>query len=111
MFQRISTANKPEGNGAASASRSRKPKKAGGLSWRKDGEREQIVILSKEDFALPLILNFSAARIFLLCNGRNSLLGIAQLLAKEFKRKNYARILDDVKKQVGYFFKKGIVKF
>lgn len=108
MSQRVSIANKPR------PSRGNKgrgnPKIAGGVSWRKDGECNQIVILSKEDFALPLILNFSAARIFSLCNGRNSLPGIAQLLSDEFNREDYAKILGDVKKQVEYFIEKGIVE-
>ena len=32
--------------------------------WRWDGENNQIIVLSKESFALPLMLNITAAKIF-----------------------------------------------
>jgi|SRR3989338_1536256 len=113
MSQTVSIASKPGGNGAASHSRSHsfhKPKIAASVVWRRDGEDNQLIVLSKEDMPLPLILNLTAARIFLLCNGENSLEDIARGLGEEFGREDYAGILDGVKKQVGYFLDRGIVE-
>lgn len=86
-----------------------RPKISDNLVWRRDGEDNQLIVLSKEDMSLPLILNLTAARIFLLCNGENSLEDIARGLAEAFGREDYAGILDGVKRQVGYFLDRGIV--
>jgi len=110
MSQTVSITNKPEGNGLASDSQSPKPKISDNVLWRRDGEDNQLIVLSKEDMPLPLILNLTAARIFLLCNGENSLEDIARGLGEEFGREDYAGILDGVKKQVGYFLDRGIVE-
>ena len=38
---------------------------ADNISWRRDGEADQLIIVSREDLPLPLILNPTAAMIFL----------------------------------------------
>lgn len=96
MSQTISIANKPAVSGA--------------VSWRRDGENNQIVVLAKEGLPLPLILNSTAARIFSFCNGKNTLEDIARQLCDEFGLEDFKMVLEDVKSQVEYFFDKGIVQ-
>lgn len=86
------------------------PKVLNDVIWRRDGENDQIIILSKVDLALPLILNPSAARIFSLCNGENTLEDIANNLCAEFGLDDFGMVLKDVRIQVEYFIKKAIVK-
>lgn len=87
-----------------------KPKIADNVIWRRDGEDNQIILLSKEGLALPLILNPTAARIFLLCNGKNTLEEIAKSLCAEFGSDDFTMILEDVTKQVEYFRDKEAVE-
>lgn len=87
-----------------------KPKILGDVLWRRDGEDNQIVVLSKEGLALPLILNPTAARIFLLCNHKNTVEDIAGTLCDEFASEDFKSVLEDVKEQVKYFINKGIVE-
>ena len=78
--------------------------------WRWDGENNQIIVLSKESFALPLMLNITAAKIFSLCNGKNSIEDIAKSLCDEFGLDDYKMVLEDVQKQIEYFIEKEIVQ-
>lgn len=87
-----------------------KPKILDDVLWRRDGEDNQIIVLSKEGLALPLILNPTAARIFSLCNQKNTLEDIAGILCAEFGKEDFKMVLADVKKQVKYFMDKGIVE-
>ena len=87
-----------------------RPRICDNLRWRRDGEDEQIIILSKEEFPLPLILNPTASRIFLLCDGEHTVEDIAQALCDEFDMEDFSIVLEDVKKQAGYFSDKGILK-
>jgi hypothetical protein len=96
MSQAISIANKPQ--------------KSPDVIWRVDGEDNQIILASKEGLALPLMLNPTAAKIFLLCDGSNTLEDIAASLCAEFSLKDFDMVLGDVKKQVSYFADKGIVE-
>ena len=128
MSRTISIASKPEGDGAASDSRSHrpqghglasssqshkieghKPKIAENIVWRRDGEADQLIIVSREDLPLPLILNPTAAMIFSLCDGRHSLENIAESLCQEYNQDDFSLALEDVKKQIEYFVRKGIV--
>lgn len=96
MLQAISIANKP--------------KVLDNIIWRRDGESDQIIVLSKDNLALPLILNPTAARIFSLCDGRNTVEDIAQALSDEFGVEDFKIALEDVKGQIGYFIDKEIVQ-
>lgn len=87
-----------------------KPKILDKVKWRWDGEENQIILLSKEDLALPLILNPTAAKIFSLCNDKNTLEDIARILCVEFGLDDFDMILEDVKGQIEYFLDKGIVE-
>ena len=87
-----------------------KPKILYNVSSRADGEDSQIVILSKEGLPLPLILNLTAGKIFLLCNGKNTLEDIAQALCAEFAVEDFSAVLEDVKGQIEYFLTKEIVE-
>lgn len=80
------------------------------VSWRRDGEKEQLIVLSKEGLPLPMILNISSARIFSLCTGENSLEEIAQKICDEFSVEDFSMVLEDVKRQVDEFLNKGIVE-
>ena len=77
-----------------------KPKILDNVAWRRDGEKEQIIVLSKEGLALPLILNPTAAKIFSLCNGKNSLEDMATELCAEFGLEDFKMVLKDVKYSV-----------
>ncbi len=129
MSQTISIANKPGGDGLPSDRQSHKPRSklqrnqerergfergkpkiSPDVSWRRDGDKEQIIVLSKEGLPLPLLLNLTSARIFSLCTGENSLEDIARLLCEEFDRQDYAKILEDVQKQAGYFLEQGLIR-
>ena len=85
------------------------PKIANNINWRRDGEADQLIIVSKEDLPLPLILNPTAALIFSLCDGRHSLEKIAERLCAEFNQDDFSLVLEDVKKQIEYFVAKCIV--
>ncbi len=87
-----------------------KPKKREDIIWRTDGENNQIILVSKEDLALPLMLNLTAAKIFLLCDGKNTIEHIADSLCAEFMVKDFDMVLGDVRTQVEYFVDKGIVE-
>lgn len=87
-----------------------RPKILDNVNWRADGEDNQIIILSKEGLPLPLILNISASKIFLLSNGKNTLEDITQALCDEFAVDDFSAVLKDVKEQVGDFLSKGIVE-
>lgn len=87
-----------------------KPRISDGVIWRRDGEDNQIILLSKEGLALPLILNPTAARIFLLCNRENTLEDIAKVLCAEFGLEDFKMVLEDVTEQVKYFIDKGIIE-
>jgi hypothetical protein len=110
MSQTISIANKPEGDGAASNSRSHKPKIPDNVIWRRDGEDDQIIVASREGLALPVILNPTASWIFSLCNGRNTLEGIARILCDKSDARDFSAVLEDVKRQVEYFLDKGLLE-
>ena len=86
------------------------PKIADNIVWRRDGEADQLIIVSREDLPLPLILNPTAALIFSLCDGRHSLENIAERLCQEFGLDDFSLALEDVKKQIEYFKDKCIVK-
>jgi hypothetical protein len=86
------------------------PKKADELVWRQDGEEEQIIVLSKDGFSLPIILNPTAAKIFLLCDGNNSLEDIAGNLCDEFNLDDFSLALSDVQQQIKDFTERGIIK-
>jgi hypothetical protein len=86
-----------------------KPKISDDVTWRRDGEDDQIIVLSKEEFPLPVILNPTASRIFLLCNGKNTLKDIAQALMQEFALEDFSVAIADVKRQIEYFLDKGII--
>ena len=68
-----------------------------------------MIIVSREDLPLPLILNPTAAMIFSLCDGRHSLENIAESLCQEYNQDDFSLALEDVKKQIEYFVRKGIV--
>jgi len=87
-----------------------RPERADDIIWRRDGEEDQIIILSKDGFPLPIILNPTAVRIFLLCDGKSSLEDIARSLCEEFSLDDSASVLSDVKEQVDDFIKRGIIK-
>lgn len=87
-----------------------KPKVAENIVWRRDGEADQLIIVSREDLPLPLILNPTAAIIFSLCDGRHSVEKIAERLCQEFGLDDLSLALEDVKKQIEYFKDKCIVK-
>lgn len=87
-----------------------KPKTSDEVIWRKDGEDNQIILLSREGLALPLMLNPTAARIFLLCNGENTFEEIAKSLCAEFGLDDFAMIFKDVTKQVEFFLEKEVVR-
>lgn len=87
-----------------------KPKRADNIIWRLDGEKNQICILSKDGFVLPLILNYSAAKIFFLCDGKNSVEDIANSLCREFKSDVFTTLLEDVREQIKDFIKRGVVQ-
>ena len=87
-----------------------KPKILDNVAWRRDGEDEQIIVLSKEGLALPLILNSTAARIFSLCDGKHTLEDMAKGLCDEFSLDDFKMVLKDVKGQIEYFINKGIVE-
>ena len=87
-----------------------KPRMSDDVIWRRDGEDNQIIVLSREELALPLILNPTAARIFLLCNSKNTLEDIAKSLCGEFGLDDFKMVLEDVIKQVEYFHDKKIIQ-
>jgi hypothetical protein len=87
-----------------------KPKRDDNIIWRVDGEEDQIVILSREDFALPVILNSTAAKIFLLADGGNSIQQIADSLCREFIIDDQTNVLADVKELVGDLTARGILR-
>lgn len=87
-----------------------KPKILDNIIWRRDGEDDRIIVLSREDMALPLILNPSAAMIFSLCNGNNTLEDIAKALSDEFGLDDFKIALEDVRGQIEYFLDKKIVQ-
>lgn len=87
-----------------------RPKILDDVIWRRDGEANQIILLSKEGLPLPIMLNPTAARIFLLCNGKNTLEDIAKALCEEFALEDFNAILKDTKGQIEYFVDKAIVK-
>lgn len=87
-----------------------KPRIAPNLRWRVDGENDQIVIVHKDDFALPRILNPVAAKIFRLCDGNNTVEAIAEKVAEEFKGKDYSSLLSEVKECARLFVEKGILE-
>lgn len=105
MSQMISIASKRRKDGAVRD----RPEISDAVIWRRDGENNQIILLSKEDLALPLILNLTAARIFSLCNGKNTPEDIAGRLCAESGISDFEMVLKDVKKQVKYFYERGIV--
>lgn len=87
-----------------------RPERVDDIIWRRDGEEDQIIILSRDGFSLPIILNPTAVRIFLFCDGKNSLEDIACSLCEEFSLDDFAAVLSDVKEQVDDFIKRGILK-
>lgn len=109
MSQTISIMSKPRGNGLASNSQSHKPRKSAGLRWRIDGEDDQIVIVHRDNFALPRILNPVAAKIFLLADGNNSVEEIAREIADEFAADNFSRVLTEVRECARNFSENGIL--
>lgn len=106
MSQMISIVNKSRKDAILRG----KPKIAAGVIWRRDGEDNQIIVLSREGLALPLILNPTAAKIFSLCNGKNSIEDIAGALSKEFKTEDFALLLKDAQEQIAYFTEKKLVE-
>lgn len=82
------------------------------VKWRVDGEDGQIVVLFKEGMPLPVILNPTAARIFLLADGTRTVKDIAWCLCREFlhSRQDDAAVENDVREQVEYFVNNGIFK-
>lgn len=87
-----------------------KLKKARDLRWRIDGENDQIVIVHKDNFALPRILNPVAAKIFLLSDGDNTIEAIAGNIADEFDNADFKVILKEVSECVDLFIEKGILE-
>lgn len=87
-----------------------KPRIAPDVLWRRDGDENQIIIVSREDLPLPLILNATAARIFSLCDGEHSVEDMAEILRSELRLPDGSQILEDVKKQAEYFLQKRIVE-
>lgn len=86
-----------------------KPKRDDNLKWRIDGEENQIIVLSKENLPLPLILNSTAARIFLLCDGKNSVEKITGSLCTEFNLNDFNSVLTDVQSQIQDLIKRGVL--
>lgn len=86
-----------------------KPRKDDTLRWRLDGEEDQIIVLSKENLPLPIILNSTAARIFLLCDGNNSVEKITGSLCSEFNMNDFNSVLTDVQSQIENLIKKGVI--
>lgn len=87
-----------------------KPKIAPDVLWRRDGDANQIIIVSREDLPLPLILNATAGRIFSLCDGEHTIEEIAEILRSELRLPEGSQILEDVKRQTEYFLQKRIVE-
>ncbi len=87
-----------------------KPRIAPNLRWRLDGENDQIVIVHKDDFALPRILNPVAAKIFQLCDGNNTIEAIAEKVAGEFQTEDFSRLLSEVSECASLFIEKGILE-
>jgi len=87
-----------------------KPKIAQDITWRVDGEKDQIIILHSPKLALPQILNPTAAKIFSSCNGENTVKGIALGLCEEFEKDDFSKVLADVKKCLKYFSKNQIIQ-
>lgn len=88
-----------------------KPKISDNVIWRRDGEDNQIIVLSREGLALPLILNPAAAKIFLFCNGEHTLEEIAGSLCAECGLDDFAMVLEDVTRQIEYFRDKEVIRF
>ena len=87
-----------------------KPRIAPNLRWRVDGENDQIVIVHKDDFALPRILNPVAAKIFHLCDGNNTMEAIAEKVAGEFEIADFSILLSEVSECARLFVEKGILE-
>jgi len=87
-----------------------KPRKALDLRWRVDGENDQIVIVHKDNFALPRILNPVAAKIFRLCDGNNTIGAIAEKVAEEFAVTDFSKLLSEVSECASLFVEKGILE-
>jgi hypothetical protein len=87
-----------------------RPKIINDVVWRRDGEDDQIIILSRENLPLPVILNPTAARIFSLCDREHSVQDIARSLAEEFLDADLDEVLRDVQQQLEYFLEKGIIE-
>lgn len=87
-----------------------KPRIATNLRWRLDGENDQIVIVHKDDFALPRILNPVAAKIFQLCDGNNNIEAIAEKVAGEFETTDFSSLLSEVSECARLFVEKGILE-
>lgn len=86
-----------------------RPKKASGLRWRSDGENDQIVIVHRDTFALPRILNPVAAKIFLLADGNMTVEDIAGAIAEEFAADDFGKVVSEVKECVQKFSENGIL--
>lgn len=87
-----------------------KLRKAPGLRWRVDGEADQLVIVHRDDFALPRILNPVAARIFQLCDGNNTVEAIAEKISAEFDTPDFSSLLSEVSACADLFVEKRILE-
>lgn len=87
-----------------------KPNKRSDLRWRRDGESDQIVILHRDNFALPRILNPVAAMIFLLSDGTNTIEQIGENIAKEFATPDFDKLKSEVVECIMIFVDKEIVE-
>lgn len=115
MSQTISIANKPRPFGKSGRKGNPpkgrgKPKISDNVLWRRDGQDDQIIVASRGGLALPVILNPTASWIFSLCNGRNALEEIAQIICDKSDARDFLAVLEDVKRQVEYFLDKGLVE-
>lgn len=87
-----------------------RPEREDDLRWRRDGEEDQIVILHKDEFPLPQILNPTAAEIFLQCDGKKTVEEIVEAVSSKFNVDDLEALTSEVKRCITRFRDKGIVK-
>lgn len=86
-----------------------KPKKTEDMRWRVDGEDDQIIIVHRDNFALPRILNPVAAKIFLLSDGNKTIEEIISMIRDKFEPAGADKVSSEVTECVSLFVEKGIL--
>ncbi len=78
------------------------------VSWRWDGETMEHIVLSVPKTKNIYILNPTAALVFYLCNGHNTVSDIAETVAKRFGA-DYRVVVRHVRDFVGRLVEMGVV--